>query len=140
MKTKLIAILITVLIVLCLSAKVFVGMNEAEATTKSRVAQKVDEIWFPEPNEPEESELHIICDCGMKYDIRGKEICFKSRYTLLTDFVKVINPKNSIIPTWPEYIELEKTLVFSFPKEPNSPYTGAYMQLDKGTKIYFRED
>ena len=51
------------------------------------------------------------------------------------------------IPTWPDYIELEKDLIlrFDFP-EPNNLLMKliheptAYKIFSKGTKIYFKED
>lgn len=132
----------------------------------------------PEPNEPEISELRIICNCGMIYDIRGKELSYKSRHTLLTDFVKAMNPNINVaytaeeldeiykdepelgilakrlwgygtppepnepqkvslgfIPTWPDYIELDKDLWIVDETE-----YGIMMRFCKGTKIYFKED
>ena len=104
-----------------------------------KLAKRLWGFGEPEPNEPEESELHIICDCGMKYDIRGKELCYKSRYTFLTDFVKAINPKSKI-PTWPEYIELEKDLYIDISSRVRDPEKGRTWNLVKGTKIYFKDD
>ncbi len=71
---------------------------------------------FPEPKEPTMQESDII---PMETD----------RYML--DFM-------SLIPTWPDYIELEKDLVIDVPVEFGEIRTFGY-QLIKGTKIYFKE-
>lgn len=61
-------------------------------------------------------------------------------YRILTISERV----NQAIPTWPNYIELEKDLVlrYDFP-EPNNPllihFPNEFRIFSKGTKIYFKD-
>ena len=90
---------IIILVSLCLAfAKVTGCKDKAEAATKNRVAQKVDEDIrrASEPNEP------------MKYSLP--------------------------IPTWPDYIELEKDLFIV-----HYDNDDVWRRYPKGTKIYFKE-
>ena len=85
----------------------------------------VYENWQTEPNEPETLHIsEVVPVPEVSVDMFG----------LLTKF----------IPTWPDYIELDKDLVlrYDFP-EPNDPLLihtpSAYKIFSKGTKIYFKE-
>lgn len=98
-------------------------------------------MLYREPNEP--SELIISCSCDWTYEIQGKELAYRSVYTKVTNINEPNEPmKYSLpIPTWPDYIELEKEL------EIELPYKIWYGRMafenfifPKGTKIYFKED
>lgn len=54
-----------------------------------------------------------------------------------------MNYSFDIIPTWPEYIELEKDMMYFIPDDNNSSTVGDGIECElmpKGTKIYFREN
>ena len=71
-----------------------------------------------EPNEPE-------------YSITG--------WITIPDPNEPVKVSLDFIPTWPDYIELEKDLVIDF-IEPNSPYETKWDWIfPKGTKIYFND-
>lgn len=68
---------------------------------------------FVEPNEPTMTESEVV---PFPEDISGG----------LLDF----------IPTWPDYIELEKDLYIT---PPDAAKENWYMYIEKGTKIYFKD-
>ena len=92
-------------------------------------------LRFTEPNEPEEIKVSICYKCPPTPNDGNIHFC--PGHKQITDF----------IPTWPDYIELEKDLIlrFDYP-EPNNPLMKlihtpiAYKIFSKGTKIYFKED
>ncbi len=143
MKTKAIEILIVAAVVAVIVgvAFCFAGCKDkAEAATKSRVAQKVDEDIrrASEPNEP----------------ILGLTKCFErllGQVDSLIDIVgvclerieKLEEPNEPMkyslpIPTWPEYIELEKDLVIDITGRDEEPGIKKWW-FGKGTKIYFKD-
>ncbi len=91
-----------------------------------------DDIGEPDVPGRNESEYKWFCSCGK--GIRKMSI-YECR-----DCGKVYNPLDVIlknIPTWPDYIELEKDLVIDLPDDHS---IGIYeIILGKGTKIYFKE-
>ncbi len=88
-----------------------------------------------EPNEPE----HVWkCSCGQGWDEMLEIFCGCGKTYKTLDIIM------KCIPTWPDYIELEKDLVlrYDFP-EPNDPmlihFPSDTRIISKGTKIYFKE-
>jgi len=78
----------------------------------------------PEPNEPEEGSIIVENDKG--------------------DYV-FIKPKSNQfgIPTWPDYIELDKDLIYFVPDDNDEWTIGDGVEvilIHKGTRIYFKED
>ena len=87
----------------------------------------------PEPNEPELMLVHPPepnhvweCSCGEGWGEMFEIFCGCGKVYKTLDIIM------KCIPTWPEYIELDKTLVFET--------RGNYFTSPKGTKIYFKED
>ena len=85
--------------------------------------------YEPEPNEPE------ITDDQQKISkwqeaLSYEEVVWESPLTAELNL-------NVLIPTWPDYIELEKDLVIDATIDPNYPFT---IEIGKGAKIYFREN
>lgn len=92
-----------------------------------------DDCPIHPPVEPNESETpyFLIAEPDWKCSGCGKTIPISEGHFCLMRY----------IPTWPDYIELEKDLRIDTPdtSEPNSPYTNAWeIQIPKGTKIYFK--
>lgn len=123
---------------------------EREAQAMARAKQIIDEL--SEPNEPEckhesgfNSCLVYGCDCKPTCAICGEEI--KSYDIGDPDAVlhyhepepepKKYSFPSGFIPTWPDYIELEKDLVIDIPVDFGDIKTFGY-RLIKGTKIYFK--
>ncbi len=189
MKTKAIEILIAAIVVAVLFGVVFcfVGCKDkAEAATKSRVAQKVDEdirrasepndittITLPDPNdisynwevylevtltnEPNFAETdRIYLYEGDEFDIviEKKEPNEPKKFYTTEELDEIYKDEleltfveatwepyneydlNHIIPTWPDYIKLEKDLIASYPHFEGHTVINL---LPKGTKIYFKD-
>ena len=109
--------------------------GEPNSCEKFRAAQAAfdDE---PEPNEPEEPRYYHPLDpraytCPKCYDGAKGTLCpghYEPNET---------NKPLDFIPTWPEYIELEKDVIASHLNEQGWTVINL---LPKGTKIYFKED
>ena len=133
--TKISAIIGTVLLVTALTLKLTGYETEAKVSEPNKSLEHFDweaaEEWIrsernkTEPNEPEAT----------------------SSWCYITDLNEPKKVSLDFIPTWPDYIELEKDLVlrFDFP-EPNNLLMKliheptAYKIFSKGTKIYFKEN
>jgi len=85
---------------------------------------EIDNRLAPEPNEPEEGSILVETDTGDYVWMKPTKFRFG-------------------IPTWPDYIELDKDLIIesSHKNDPNNPLVSHYdVVLEKGTRIYFTED
>lgn len=134
-----IEILIVVAVLLLLAALAGGCKDEAEAIEPTVFTEP--DIITIDPNSEIVRNLNILYDpnfyitkcseCGAKVHISKAHWCPRQilRY----------------IPTWPDYIELEKDLVlrYDFP-EPNNPLLihipTEYRIISEGTKIYFKEN
>ena len=96
------------------------------------VLMSLVEIFGPENEEiqPDYSIFHPIATPEMEESVEG--------WLYVWEPIPEPNDLLDWIPTWPEYIELDKDLVID-----NSEVAGTWPDLviiQKGTKIYFRED
>lgn len=121
--------------------------------TVAKELQQEQEVEFVEnePNEPDKQFLSLkFTDYG-DYDIPEPN---EPEYKIM--IISISERINQLIPTWPDYIELEKDLVIEY------EYDTGFMEADsynadgtvnakavmqkveygfpKGTKIYFRDD
>lgn len=155
--TKISAIIGTVLLVVALTLKL-AGYGKVEAIDPNEA--KRGEIKFieppPEPNEPIKLEIWTCNnpDCDRSFSKMGELLLHHCVITGPNEplanwydrgtFVITPEPNESSmrysfpIPTWPDYIELEKDLwidCIDGPRDPNDYYI-----ITKGTKIYFKDD
>lgn len=145
--------------------------TEAEVLTWSKTHEEPPEaVWYydgevthrylldeSEPNEPSETNS-ININSNVPAIMRFKKEPCESNELKITDYQQELRDwqegysleelptlLEKIIPTWPDYIELEKDLIlrYDFP-EPNNPYLIYFpfnkRTISKGTKIYFEED
>ncbi len=89
-------------------------------------------IEIIEPNEPE----HVWkCSCGQGWDEMLEIFCGCGKTYKTLDIIM------KCIPTWPDYIELEKELIVIWPKEilEDGYDYQPKITMSKGAKIYFKD-
>ena len=99
-------------------------------------------ILEPEPNEPELTYTAEELDEIYK-DEPSLGRLVKDLYGVGEGRLLWKKDLHKIIPTWPDYIELDKELMIKLPERPNL-FQGAFRKeqyrFPKGTKIYFKDD
>lgn len=103
-------------------------------------------VRFDEPNEPKTYTIEEIDEIYKDEPALGR--LAKDLYGVGEGRIVLREDWHKLIPTWPDYIELEKTLIlrYDYP-EPNTTShevsilpTYEKWVINKGTKIYFKED
>ena len=105
---------------------------------------EVDYDWEPEPKEPEQVRVflphHRGCEHHGEFDAIYCPKC-DGKPESTSSWVYIADPNEpkkislDFIPTWPDYIELEKTLYVEYKTIGTHKWS-----FPKGTKIYFKED
>ena len=148
MKTPIVAFIIFVMAPVSILITYGVFADDTVAEAEMLIDHQNALPWQPpnEPNEPEnewirihtppEQEYSWKCSCGEGFGEMLEVSCSCGKIYKTFDILM----KN--IPTWPEYIELEKDLIIKLPERPNL-FQGAFrkeqFRFPKGSKIYFKE-
>lgn len=97
------------------------------------------EVEVVEPNEP---EYTYVCTRCKGITESAELLAVHNCRSITTGKRELPDQLTRLIPTWPQYIELEKDLV-CFPPDDNDVCTVGdgieWLLLTKGTKIYFKE-
>lgn len=112
--------------------KAIIESNEPSIRTISR--EEEQKLWMNMSPAHKEPNYHEISEEEL---IKGLEQKLPFSAMTREDLGWPMFDISDFIPTWPDYIELEKDLIVD-PIDPN--YGGIYYHYPKGTRIYFKED